>query len=262
MAFQWDVAEDLICNDIPTLVQMDDICFPGGACLSHLLTSINSVPSPTEIPLEFLSQLGPATSFLQPFMNVIDTVLAVFKCLEGFTDFATSLNPSGIFECFPELIEKISNLLTMIPQLSIPRMVIAIIKALISMLRGLAEDLQYLVVRLEDIAEQIDRAADLNDVNKSGFLACSENTMNDSLAATSLALKAVGRIILVVNIFMGLFGGPEIPCFGELLDGAGADELKPIIEALLLLADLLQNLLDLIPDPQAALTKALGATKC
>ena len=252
----------MVCRDIPDLTPMEDICFPGGACLSHLLTAIQSVPSPSEIPLQFLSQLGPATSFLQPFMNTLDTVLAIFKCLEAFTDFATSLDPSGIFQCIPELIDKINKLLSMIPQLAIPRMVIAIIKALISLLRGLASDLEYLRQRLVDIAEQVDRAADLNDVAKSGFLACAQNTMNDSLSATALALKAVGRIILVVNIFMGLFGGPEIPCFGELLDGATADKLEPIIDALNALADLLQQLLDLIPDPQWAITKALGEKRC
>ena len=262
MAFSWHVATDLICNDIPSLDVMEDICFPGGACLSHLLTAIQSVPSASEIPLGFLSQLGPATSFLQPFMNVLDTVLAIFKCMEAFTDFATSLDPTEIFACFPELIDKINALLAMIPQLSIPRMVKSIIKALISLLRGLASDLEYLRSRLEEIAREIDRAADLGDVTKSGFLACAENTMNDSLSATAQALKAVGRIILVVNIFMGLFGGPEIPCFGELLDGVGADELQPIIDVLNALADLLQQLHDMIPDPQWAITKALGEQRC
>jgi len=262
MAFSWNVATDLICNDIPTFTAMEDICFPGGACLSHLLTTIQSVPSPTEIPLQFLSQLGPATSFIQPFMNAIDTVIALFKCLEAIVDFATSLDPTGIFECLPQLIEKINALLSMIPQLSIPRMVIAIIRALIALLRGLATDLQYLVDRAVDIAEQIDRAADLNDVTKAGYLACAENTMNESLSETALALKAVGRIILLVNIFMGLFGGPEIPCFGELLDGATVDVLQPIIGTLDALADLLEQLLDMIPDPIAALTKALGEQRC
>lgn len=262
MAFSWNVATDLICSDVPTLSQMTDICFPGGACLSHMSSAINSIPSPSEIPLEYLSQLGPATSFMQPLMNVLDTVLAIFKCMEAFTDFATSLDPSEIFKCFPDLIDKVNSILTMIPQMSIPRMVISIIESMISLLRGLAIDLQYIVDRLNDITTEIDRAADLGDVTKSGFLACAENTMQDSLTATSVALKAVGRIILLVNIFMGLFGGPEIPCFGELLDGVAADALAPIIDTLNALADLLQQLLDMIPDPQAAITKALGETRC
>jgi len=262
MAFSWNVATDLICNDIPPIAEIGDICFPGGACLSNLLTAINSVPSPTEIPLNYMGQLGPATAFLQPFMNVLDTVLAIFKCLEAFTDFATSLDPSGIFECFPELLSKINQLLSMIPQLSIPRMVKAIIQALIALLRGLADDLRYLLDRLVEMAEEIDRAADLGDVNKAGFLACAQNTMNDSLAETALALKAVGRIILIVNIFMGFFGGPEIPCFGEILDGVFADQLEPIIDLLDDLADLLEQIDLAIVDPQWAITVALGDQKC
>lgn len=262
MAFSWTAANDLLCNDVPTLAELDDICFPGGACLSHVMTAVGRIPSPLEVPIQYMSQLGPATAFLQPFMNVIDTVLAVFKCFEGVIDFATSFNPVTLIECIPNLIEKVTNLLTMIPQLSIPRMVIAIIKALIAILNGMALDLQYIVDRMYAIADEIDRAADLNDVRKSAFLACAQTTMNDSLSATAVSLKAVGRIILIVNIFMGLFGGPEIPCFGELLEDAEPDELQEIINAIGELADLLQQIIDMIPDPIAILTKALGEQRC
>jgi hypothetical protein len=262
MAFSWIVTTDLLCNDVPTLTGMEDICFPGGACLSHVLTTLGRIPSPLEVPMQYMSQLGPATAFLQPFMNVIDAVLAVFKCFEGVIDFATSFNPTTLIECIPNLIEKINALLSMIPQLSVPRMVIAIIRALIGILNGIAYELEYIIYRMYVISAEIDRAADLNDVNKSGYLVCAQTTMNESLSAMALSLKAIGRIILIVNIFMGLFGGPEIPCFGEILDGAGVDELQDIIEVIRGLARLLQQILDLIPDPIAALTRALGEKRC
>lgn len=262
MAFSWAVTTDLLCNNVPTLDGMEDICFPGGACLSHVLTTLGRVPSQLEVPMQYMAQLGPATSFLQPFMNVLDTVLAIFKCFEGVIDFATSLNPTKLIECVPNLIEKISNLLSMIPQLSVPRMVIAIIRALISILNGLAYELEYIVYRMYAIAAQIDRAADLNDPTLSGYLVCAQTTMNDQLSAMALSLKAIGRIILVVNIFMGLFGGPEIPCFGELLDDAGMDELEAIIDVIRQLASVLQQILDSIPDPIAFLTRALGDQRC
>ncbi|MCP4568967.1 MAG: hypothetical protein GY841_15435 [FCB group bacterium] len=262
MSFSWNVGNDVICNNVPSFSGLDDICFPGGACLSYVMTSIQSIPSPTEIPLQFMSQLGPATAFIQPFMNVLDTVIAVYKCIDGIVDFATSLNPSELLECVPNLVEKINAMLTMIPQLSIPRMVISMVNALISLLSGLSTDLQYLVDRLDAIARGIDRAADLNDNKKKDFLVCAQDTMNESLSATAMAMQAVGRIILLVNIFMGLFGGPEIPCFGEILDGATADVLQPIIDIIDALVDLLQQLVDMVPDPIAALTKVLGDTKC
>lgn len=262
MAFSWAATQDLLCNDVPTLTGMDDICFPGGACLSHVLTTLGRIPSQLEVPMQYMAQLGPATSFLQPFMNIIDTVLAIFKCFEGVIDFATSFNPVTLIECIPNLIEKISNLLSMIPQLSIPRMVIAIIRALIALLNGLAAELEYIVYRMYAIAAQVDRAADLNDPTLSGYLVCAQTTMNDQLSAMALSLKAVGRIILVVNIFMGLFGGPEIPCFGELLDDANIDDLQDIIDVIRQLADVLQQILDFIPDPIAVLTAALGDTRC
>ena len=262
MSFSWNVAEDVICNPSPLLAGLDDICFPGGACLSHMLTSIQSIPSPTEIPLQFMAQMGPATAFLQPFMNVLDTVIAIYKCIDGIVDFSTSLNPSELLNCVPNLVEKINKMVTMIPQLSVPRMVISIVNALISLLSGLASDLEYLADRSDALVREIDRAADLNDAAKAGYLVCAQDTMNESLSATSMAMKAVGRIILLVNIFMGMFGGPEIPCFGEILDGATGDALRPIIVVLNALVDLLQQLVDLVIDPIAILTEALGDTKC
>ncbi len=260
MAFEWDIGDSLLCADMPPFLTMNDICFPGGFCLSHVLTSIQSVPSMSEVPLQFMSQLGPAMSFMAPVFNIIDAALAIFKCVEAIPKAIGTLNPGKIIECVPNLVEKINQLLNMIPQLSLPRLVKEIIRAMADLLRGLAYDLRYIQTRIINMAKAIDRAADLNDVNLSDYIVCAQKNNDDALLTTAEALKGIGRIILLINIFIGLFGGPEIPCFGELLDDA--ELLEPVIETLFALAELLDKIAASIPDPQWAITKALGEQRC
>ena len=260
MAFSWNIKDDLICAELPMWGTMEDICFPGGACISNIITQIQTIPAPSEIVLGYLSQLGPAMSFLSPFFQQLDTVLAIFKCIEGITDFATSLDPSGILECIPELIEKINALLNMVPQLSLPRMILALITTIRDLLLFLANDLEYIQTMIARIAAGVDLAADMGDNKLAELMACASNNMDTQLMTTADALAAIGRIILLLNIFLGIIGGPEIPCFGELL--SDTDALDPVIEILRELAQLLTDLLGMIPDPQLAITLALGDQSC
>jgi hypothetical protein len=197
---------------------------------------------------------------MTPVFNIIDAVLAVFKCVTAIPDAIMSLDPGKILECVPDLVDKINNLLNMIPQLSIPRMVISLVKLLAQMLGGFASDLRFLQRRLLRMARSIDRAADLNDPTLSAYIVCAQANYDAQMLTTAEALAGVGRIILLINIFMGLFGGPEIPCFGQLLQDARF--LEPVIDIMELIADLLNKIAFSIPDPQIAITKALGGQVC
>lgn len=260
MAFAWNIQDNLLCAPLPAWSAQKDICFPGGACISNIITEIQSIPAPSEVILKYMAQLGPAMSFLNPFFQQLDTVLAIFRCIEGITDFATSLDPSGIIECIPELIEKINNLLNMIPQLSMPRMILALIETVANFLLFLANDLEYIQMMQGKILDAIDLGAKMGDSKLADLMACAGDNMDTQLLTTADALKSIGRIIMLLNIFLGLIGGPEIPCFGEAL--ADPEALDPVITVLRELAELLFTLLASIPDPQAAITLALGGESC
>ncbi len=254
----WDPAS-VVCQAFPAIPDNLEICFPGGFCLSNVYTEIGKIPSAADIPLQLFSQLGPAMAPLAPFFTQLDTILALFKCANAVPDAIASLDPGAIFECIPELVEKINELLSLIPQLSLPKMVKALIIALAQLLEGIAADFTYLQNEFQRALDAIDRAADLSDVTLSGFLQCRQDnlaTASDSMAA---ALQGIGRIILLINIMMGLFGGPEVPCFSDAID---PNVLEPLIAFLLALAAFLRQLAALIPDPQLAITLALGDQRC
>lgn len=253
--------EDL-CFDLPDIPKLEDICFPGGFCLSYIWDAIDKIPHMADISLDFFSQIGPAMAPLAPFFSVLDTVLAIYRCVQAIPDTITSLDPSELLNCIPALAELIDKLLKLIPQMSIPKMIIAALKNLAYLIRAVAADLEYLKSQLQRIADMIDRAADLKDVKMNGFLVCAQDTIEGSAMSTAEALKGIGRMILLINIFIGLFGGEEIPCFGELMSEHLADGLDVIIDLLLALADIIQQIAEAIPDPDLALTLLLGDLRC
>ncbi len=251
-----------LCFDMPEVPSLDDICFPGGFCLSYVWDAINKIPSVADISLDFFSQIGPALAPLKPFFDLLDTVLAIYRCVKAIPDAITSLDPSELLNCVPALAQLIDQLLKLIPQLSIPKMVIAVVRNMAKLLRAIANDLRYLQSQLQRIADMIDRAADLNDVKLNGFLVCAQNDLDTTVMSTAEALKGVGRMILLVNIFIGLFGGEEIPCFGSLVSDNIAEGFDVVIDLLTTLAELLDTLADAIPDPDLVLTLAMGDMKC
>jgi hypothetical protein len=251
-----------MCLEFTIPAPPEDICFPGGFCLSYIQKSISEIPDMTDMIMDFLGQLGPAMAPLAPFFNVLDVVLQIFKCIKAIPDCITQLDPSGLIQCVPDLAEKIDKLMGLIPYLSIPKMVRALIRTIAALLRGIATDLQHLERELKKVIDAIEDAADLHDVNLDGILVCSQNHLNDSMSAMAQALKAIGRIILLINIFIGLFGGEEIPCFGSLLEDNIGKGFDKIIELLLAMADMLDNIADMIVDPDWALTLALGEARC
>jgi hypothetical protein len=253
---------DDLCFELPEIPTIDDICFPGGFCLSYIWGAIDKIPHMSDISLDFFSQIGPALAPLKPLFDILDTVLAIFRCVKAIPKVITELDPTELLNCFPALAKLIDQLLKLIPQLSIPKMVKAIIKNLAKLLRAVASDLRYIQSQLQRIADMIDRAANLNDVKLNGFLVCAQGTANDAAMSTAEALKGIGRIVLLVNILIGLFGGPEIPCFGSLISDNIAEGFDVLVELLTALAEILDDIANSIPDPDLVLTLALGDIKC
>lgn len=250
-----------LCVDLPDIPSAEDICLPGGICLSYVWDAIGKIPSAADVNMDFFSQLGPALTPLVPVFNILDTVLAIFKCVKAVPDSIIKLDPFELIECIPALVKLIDQLLKLIPQLSIPKMIKAALKNMARLLRAVAADFLYIQSQQQRIADMIDRAADLNDVHMNGFLVCAQQDLQGSVASTAEALKGIGRVILLINIFISLIGAEEIPCFGSLVED-NSDNLDAVIDLLTTLAELLDIMSDAIPDPDMILTLALGDMKC
>ena len=251
-----------LCIALPGIPSVEDICLPGGVCLSYVWDGIGKIPHITDMPLDFFSQIGPAMAPLKPFFDLLNTVIQVFKCLNAIPDAITSLDPSELTECLPVLAELVDQLLKQIPQMSIPKMVISAIKMVAQVISGVATDLRYIESQLQRVATQIDRAAELGNVSMNGFLVCAQGDLEDSISATSQALGGIGRIVLLINVFMGLIGGQEIPCFSTIIEDNIAEGFDKVIDLLETLGAVLTDIANAIPDPDAAFAVALKGQQC
>ena len=244
-------------SDLP-----EKICLPGGVCLDYVWDQINKIPTSADMAVDFFSQIGPAMAPLQPIFNLLDTVLAIFRCVKAIPDAITKLDPTELLKCLPGLAQAIDQVLKLIPQLSIPKMIIAILRNLASLLRGIAADFLYLQSQLQRIADMIDRASEWNNYRLNGFLVCAQDNLSTTVSATAAALAGVGSIVLAANLLLGLFGGPEIPCFGDLISGNISQGFDVVVELLTGMAELLDIIADTLPDPDMVLTLALGEQRC
>lgn len=251
-----------LCIQLPEIPSLERVCLPGGVCFDYTWSQAGTVPNIADMAVDYIAKLGPAMAPLQPFFQMLDVVIQIFKCLKAIPDAITTLNPTDLLECIPTLAELIDQLLSLIPQVSVPKMVIAAIKNVSALLRGVATefiDIQRANLR---IAEAIDRAASLGDVQMSGFLVCAQGTVEKSAESLAAALQGIGQFILLINLFMSLFGGPEIPCFGSLVSDNLNVGLDVVIDLLLSMADILDDIANAIPDPDLAFSLVLGDAQC
>jgi hypothetical protein len=253
---------DDLCLALSVPPALDDICLPGGVCLRYVQDAAGKVPHASDMVLGFVGQLGPAMAPLAPVFNLIDGVLAAYNCIKAIPDAITSLDPGKLLDCVPALAAVVDQLLHLVPQLSLPKLVKACLTTLAGLLRGIAADLRYTEAQLTRISQAADRAALLGDARMAGFLVCAQGDHQAVQDATVQALAGLSRFILLLNLFMGLFGGPEIPCLSALVEDGVAAGFDEAVAVLTDVADVLAALAGAIPDPDLALTLALGRQEC
>lgn len=220
-----------ICIEIPEIPDPFAITLPGGVTME----SIN-----------LMEQIQPALTPLVPLFDIIDTVVAVFNCVKAIPDtLGPPPDPTVLAACIPELAEKVSKLLKLIPQLSLPYTIIGIIDLVIDTLRQARTQLLHLQVQMQQILGAIDRATDLDDAGLMAITSCAQANVAQEAANVGKSLAALGKLIGLLNLFLGMVGGPEVPDLSDLA-GTPLDEAIPPIDAII---ETLQGVRDAVPVP-------------
>lgn len=234
-----------VCLPIPDPPDPSEIVIPGGATLGAIASDLSKMPDLCSNPLSLLAQAGPALAPLKPFFDVLGAVIQVDKCVKAVPKAVSQLSPAPIFSCLPELAKKIDALLKLIPQLSVPYAILSIIDQIIALLSCLQQSLTQLAEQAQRIADRIDQAAEIDDPNLDAILQCAQDNIQTTAAGYAASLAGVGQLIGVLNILLGLIGGPEIPSLGNLADVPIEDAVEPI-EAIV---KTLQDVRNAIPLP-------------
>jgi len=93
----------------------------------------------------------------------------------------------------------------------------------------------HLQQQVQQILSVIDRATNLEDAGLMAIAQCAQANVAQEAANVGKSLAALGKLIGIINLFMGMVGGPEIPDLSNLAGRPLDDVIAPIdaiIEAL------------------------------
>jgi len=220
-----------ICLEIPEIPDPFAITLPGGVTMQKI---------------NLMQAIQPALTPLMPLFDIIDTVVAVFNCIKAIPDsLGPPPDPTALAACIPELAEKVSKLLRLIPQLSLPYTIIGIIDLVIDTLRQARSQLVNLQQQMQQILGAIDRATELEDAGLMAITSCAQANVAQEAANVGKALASLGKLIGILNIFLGLVGAPEVPDLSNLAGRPLDDVLAPIDASI----KVLENVRSAVPVP-------------
>jgi hypothetical protein len=206
-----------ICLAIPPASDPLRLTLPGGPSIEHM---------------DLLQVVQPALTPLMPIFNIIDAVVAVFECIKAIPQtIGPPPDPTALATAIPDLAQKVGKLLGLIPQLSLPLTVVGLIDLILDTLRKTRDQLKHLQERLESISTTSARALELDDPGLLDIALCAEANVAQEAANLGKALGSIGQLIALMNIFLGMIGGPEIPDLAEL-SGKPLDQVLDPLDAI------------------------------
>ena len=230
-----------LCVELTVTPQQLSVTFLGGATLAPQLPDLG-IPDPLQLSKQLLAQANAALAPLAPVSNLIDVALALFNAVKAIPDAISHLDPSKITDALPELAQKAGKLLPLVPQLSVPLMLVGLIDSLLAFLGGLAGQLRALIDQQVRIQKAENRAAELGNAQLQTVVDCSRGHLAAQLQSLSESVAPVNRLIALVNVFTQLAGLGPLPDLSNLGSDAAA-ALQPLEDTV----KALQQIRDAIP---------------
>jgi hypothetical protein len=210
-----------ICVELTVQPQNVSVTFPGGASLDAELPQVG-VPDPMQLSKQLLAQANAALAPLGPVFNLIDVALALFNVVKAIPDAISHLDPSKISDALPDLTNKAARIAALVPQLSVPLMILGLIDALLAFLGGLAGQLRAIIDQQLRIQKAENRAAELGNAQLQVVADCSKHHVSAQLQSLAESVAPVNRLIALVNVFAQLAGLGPLPDLSSLGTDAAA----------------------------------------
>lgn len=218
------------------------VTMPGGASLCVNLPDATP-PNASEVARAMLAQVNAALTPLTPLFNIIDAVVSIVACVQAIPDAIIKLDPSGIIQCVPEMVQKLSKLLAIIPPLSIPITIRDILAVIIAFLSGLKSDLEDAKIQLNRILVAQLKAAQPGNSKLLDVISCAQATFDAMMAHIREGAAPLNRLIGLLNALLGLVPGVDpIPCLGSV-EGLP----QPVIDTLTTFIDVLTIVRNILP---------------
>lgn len=231
-----------ICKILPVVPQGKCIVLPGGV---EICVQMPGIPRDGgELVKQLLAQMNAALTPLVPVFNIIDAVIAIFDMVKAIPDAIMKLDISGLAEALEAMIEKIAALLKLIPQLSLPLMIVGLIDCIILALEGIKVDLESVLVCEQSILEAILLAVDPGNIGLVEIIQCATADCNAQSENINEGAQPLNSLISLLNLFMQLIGLEGIPlAVGIEGDAQGS------IDAICATIAVMETIRDAIPLP-------------
>lgn len=205
-----------ICIDLSTGPGELCVVFPGG---SKLCAQVGyGFGDPTEITQALIAQVNGALAPMIPIFDLIDLAKRIADCLQAIPDAITSLDPTPILQCMPELVKKLNALLQLLPITSVPLLVKSILDVMIQELIGLKLELSTIIRQQQRIMDAATKAAKVGSLRL--VVDCAEANNMVRLENLNASLKPLNRLVGMLNLLLNQVGLPCIPTFASIAEAA------------------------------------------
>ncbi len=172
------------CTILSSLPTTKTIQFPGGATLSQIVAAGTQIPDALDAATNLLSQTNAALSPLIPVLDLLETILALVDCVKAIpAALGPPPDPTGVADCIPTLSEKAGKLLALVPQLSLPNLIVDVLDCAVQYLAGVRDTLETIIAKSAALASAQERAGELGDANLASIVACASENLSIQLVA-------------------------------------------------------------------------------
>lgn len=181
------------------------VTLPGGMVLNGVAEQIGA-DALTQARM-LIASANAALAPLGPVFAIIDAVLAVKDFAQAVPE--VIVNPGAVVEAVTALVGKIGKLASLIPQLSVPLLILGLVDAVIALLEGLQAELVVIAQQEARIEASRTSAALLPEDARAALEAiadAAEGQLVTRRADLATALASVGPVVGILNAFAELAG--------------------------------------------------------
>lgn len=201
---------------------------PGGAkiCATY---PVGKIPTADELTSALLAQVNTALSPLMPLFDILDVLVAIVNCVKAVEKcLGPPPDPTELIKCFPKLASAMATVLKLLPQLSVPVLIAGILDVLIMYLTGVrAQMLAFIKKQLKLVAAETYVYA-LGSIQLRAAVDCATDDLHVAMANLNANASAIGQLVEVVNLLLGVAGLPELPLGLMDLEGDAQSALLPL----------------------------------
>lgn len=221
-------------GQLPDPPEQIRITLPAGMELVSAPNPIGVVGTDFSAVQSIMAQLGPALAALQPILRIIDAVTSLFEVLKKAPEIP--VDPAGFIESLEEATVKIAKLSTLVPQLSVPAMVITTIGACAKYLTAIIGQLSSIAAAGAAAQEVMDQAVAAGDVQLQTEAQCSLDNVAKLTEHAGAAMGPVVGILTSITSMLSFLPAPvELPGIPDVTGMAAqemVDALQPIVAVL------------------------------